>query len=201
MTERTERMQTTILSGSAFRILIFLVFLLAFFNSMAYGTVAAFMVEMFPLRIRYSSLSLPYHVGYGIFGGTSQVLSTYLIEKAHDAHRDDYYLAGLAYPIAIISVCFVIGLLYLKENGNSFLDSAIGPGRLNNLKKWLGIFWILLGLAAGYFGIIQLGIPKISSGNQEDLIFGIIVMFIMTPITSIGLITFGRYALSGDYKT
>jgi hypothetical protein len=69
------------------------------------------------------------------------------------------------------------------------------------LRRWLGILWIFLGLAAAYFGIFQLGIPKITSGKQEDLIFGIIVMLIITPIASVGLIVFGKYALEGEYTS
>ena len=63
----------------------------------------------------------------------------------------------------------------------------------------LGFVWILLGLIFAYLGIIELGIPKIGTGKPDDLIFGIIVMFIVTPIITMGLFTFGKYALQGEY--
>jgi len=72
---------------------------------------------------------------------------------------------------------------------------------MNSIKKILGIVWILLGLATAYFGIFELGIPKFASGNQEDLVFGIIIMIVLTPIITGGLLIFGKYALSGEYDT
>jgi uncharacterized membrane protein len=72
---------------------------------------------------------------------------------------------------------------------------------MNGLKKILGVVWILLGLATAYFGIFILGIPKFATGNQEDLVFGIIIMLVLTPIITGGLLIFGKYALSGEYDT
>ena len=199
--DTTESSQSTSIPPANFRKLILLVFLLSLINSMAYGPLAAFLVDLFPLKIRYTSLSLPYHIGYGIFGGMSQVISTYLIGKAENAHLVNYYLAGLTYAIVIMSVSLVIGLLYIKENAPSIPERSFAICNLNKLKKWMGIVWMMLGLAAAYFGIFQLGMPKISSGKQEDLIFGIIMMIIITPIASIGLIIFGKYAWDGEYNT
>ena len=70
---------------------------------------------------------------------------------------------------------------------------------MNTIKKILGIVWILLALATAYFGIAVLGLPKIASGNQEDLVFGIIIMGVLTPIITGGLLIFGKYALEGEY--
>lgn len=69
------------------------------------------------------------------------------------------------------------------------------------IKKYLGIVWILLGLAVAYFCIAILGVPKLASGKQEDLVFGIIILFVLTPIIVGGLLVFGWYALQGDYDT
>lgn len=179
--------------------LIFLIFQMMFIFTMAYGPLAAFIVEMFPLRIRYTSMSLPYHIGNGIFGGASVVIATYLIEKAKVAHVANYYLAGLNYPIVLMSVCLVIGLLYVKENKEGKIAIQVPSKNLNRVKRSMGYVWILLGLAAAYFGLFQLGIPKFTSGNKDDLIFAIIVMFFITPIVSIGLMLFGRYAIDGEY--
>ena len=181
------------------RKLIFLIFLLMFIFTMSYGPLAAFVVEMFPLKIRYTSMSLPYHVGYGIFGGMSLVIATYLIEKAKVAGVANYYLAGLNYPIVLMSVSFVIGLLYLKENKEEKTVIKGDSKNRNKIKRSMGYVWILLGLTAAYFGVFKLGIPKLSSGNQDDLIFGLIVMFFITPVASLGLLLFGKYAVSGEY--
>ncbi|REC44654.1 DUF6814 family protein [Chryseobacterium pennipullorum] len=71
---------------------------------------------------------------------------------------------------------------------------------MNGLKKILGILWIAIALVVGYFGITVLGIPKIASGKQEDLVFGIIILFVLMPIISGGLGIFGYYALKGEYS-
>ena len=71
---------------------------------------------------------------------------------------------------------------------------------MDALKKILGIVWILLALVVLYFGLTVMGIPKLSSGKQEDLVFGIIIVFILWPIVAGGLAVFGYYSLSGDYS-
>ncbi len=71
---------------------------------------------------------------------------------------------------------------------------------MNSIKKYSGIIWIALGLVVGYFNIVMMGIPKIQSGKQEDLVFAIINLFILTPIITGGLIVFGYYALKGEYS-
>ncbi len=179
--------------------LIFLNFLLIFIFTMSYGPLAAFLVEMFPLKIRYTSMSLPYHIGYGIFGGMSLVIATYLIEKAKVAHIANYYLAGLNYPIVLMSVSFVVGVVYLKENKEEETALRIPKKNLNKVKRFMGYVWILLGLAAAYFGVFKLGLPQFTSGKQDDLIFAVIVMFFITPVASIGLLIFGKYAINGEY--
>jgi hypothetical protein len=72
---------------------------------------------------------------------------------------------------------------------------------MNLIKKALGIVWIVLGMATAYFGITVLGLPKFATGKQEDLVFGIIIMIVLTPIVTGGLLIFGKYALSGEYDT
>jgi MFS family permease len=179
--------------------LIFFIFSLEFIFAVSYAPVAAFFVEMFPLKIRYTSLSLPYHFGYGIFGGMAPYFASYLVEKASEGNKPDYYLAGLTYPIVLMSVSLVIGLLYLKENKTEPSLKIINSSKTNQLKRWLGIVWMALGLVAAWFGIFKMGIPKIISGSQEDIVFGIIMMIIITPVAAIGLILFGKYSLQGEY--
>jgi MFS family permease len=93
------------------------VFLLISFVTMAYGPIAAFLVEMFPTKIRYTSMSLPYHIGNGVFGGLMPAIATFLVSNAQTAGVvQKPYLEGLNYPIALISICVVIGVIYIKSD-------------------------------------------------------------------------------------
>ena len=92
------------------------IFFLISFVTMAYGPIAAFLVEMFPTKIRYTSMSLPYHIGNGVFGGLMPAIATFLVSNAQTAGVvQKPYLEGLDYPIALISVCVVIGIIYIKS--------------------------------------------------------------------------------------
>ncbi len=73
---------------------------------------------------------------------------------------------------------------------------------MNTLRKITGLLWLALGAVAGYFSITSIGWPKFNSGlagNQSDLVFGIIMLFILTPLIVGSLLTFGYYALTGEY--
>lgn len=96
-------------------VLMFLILIQVLFVTMVYGPIAAFLVEMFPVRIRYTSMSLPYHVGNGIFGGLLPAISTYLVINAEEAGDPEFYLEGLWYPIVIAAICFIIGMIYIKN--------------------------------------------------------------------------------------
>lgn len=102
--------------------LVFLVFIQVIFVTMVYGPIAAFLVEMFPVRIRYTSMSLPYHIGNGVFGGLLPAVATYLVTSGKDAGHPTWYLEGLWYPIGVAAVCLVIGLIYLKNKNNNIHD-------------------------------------------------------------------------------
>jgi len=67
------------------------------------------------------------------------------------------------------------------------------------LKRILGVLWMALAAAAAYFCIFIFGLPKFSTGKQDDLVFGIIILFILTPLIVAGLGTFGYYAVKGEY--
>jgi MFS family permease len=86
-----------------------LLVILVIYVTMVYGPIAAMLVEMFPTRIRYSSMSLPYHIGNGWFGGLLPTISFALVAQQGDI----YY--GLWYPIIIALATFVIGMLFVKE--------------------------------------------------------------------------------------
>ena len=88
---------------------VLLIFIMVFFLSMAYGPAAAMLVEMFPTRIRYSSLSLPYHVGTGWLGGLMPTAAFAMV-----AYKGDIYY-GLWFPVVIALATVVIGALFVRE--------------------------------------------------------------------------------------
>lgn len=116
---KVETKTTVYINQSDQWMLIFLVFIQVIFVTMVYGPIAAFLVEMFPAKIRYTSMSLPYHVGNGIFGGLLPAISTYLVTHSQSVGNPEYYLEGLWYPIIIGAVCFVIGLIYIENNNKN----------------------------------------------------------------------------------
>ncbi|HEX5654152.1 MAG TPA: MFS transporter [Chitinophagaceae bacterium] len=87
-----------------------LVFLLILYVTMVYGPIAAFLVEMFPTKIRYTSMSLPYHIGNGVFGGLVPFIGL-LLTTSFPADP----LVGLWYPIGVATLCLVIGTIYLRN--------------------------------------------------------------------------------------
>lgn len=89
--------------------LTFLVFVQVFLVTMVYGPIAAFLVELFPTRIRYTSMSLPYHIGNGVFGGMVPFIGQLLYVKTGNQ------FAGLWYPMAVCAVTIMVGLFFLKE--------------------------------------------------------------------------------------
>jgi len=97
--------------------MILLVFVMVLFVTMVYGPIAAFLVELFPTRIRYTSMSLPYHIGNGVFGGLVPFIAT-LITTLPGTN----VLSGLWYPIGVALLCFVIGSLYLSNKLNHSTD-------------------------------------------------------------------------------
>jgi hypothetical protein len=86
-----------------------ILFLMLIYVTMVYGPIAAFLVELFPTRIRYTSMSLPYHIGNGWFGGMLPLLATAMVA----ASGDIYY--GLWYPIVVAVITLVVGTLFLGE--------------------------------------------------------------------------------------
>jgi len=125
--------ETILLSTNQFWQLVGLVFIQVVLVTMVYGPIAAFLVELFPTRIRYTSMSLPYHVGNGIFGGMLPLVATYLTSRAARANDlaeqaglplpyDKPYLEGLWYPMAVAAVCFLVGALFIDGKDNRIDD-------------------------------------------------------------------------------
>jgi MFS family permease len=102
---------TLLSNGTAWQ-LILLVFVQVVFVTMVYGPIAAYLVEAFPAKIRYTALSLPYHIGNGVFGGLLPVVGLSIVAETGNIY------AGLYYPIAVAAATFVIGSLLLTETHN-----------------------------------------------------------------------------------
>ncbi len=79
------------------------------FVCMAYGPIAAFLVELFPPRLRYTSLSLPYHIGNGVFGGLTPLIAESMVVGTGNI------FAGLWYPIIVAGVTVILGVFLIKE--------------------------------------------------------------------------------------
>ena len=103
------RAQTTGLIG--------LLFVLVLFVTMVYGPLAAALVELFPTRIRYTSMSLPYHIGNGWFGGFLPPTAFAIVAATGDI------FAGLWYPVIVAAVVFVVALLFLPETKDRNIDA------------------------------------------------------------------------------
>ncbi len=98
-----------------FKIILAIALLIAL-SAMTYGQVAAILVEMFPARIRYTSMSIPYHIGTGYFGGFLPFISQLIVVKTGDAY------AGLWYTVAVVAMAFVVSLIWLPETAHKVLD-------------------------------------------------------------------------------
>jgi len=103
--------------------LVLLVFIQVIYVCMVYGPIAAYLVEAFPAKIRYTSLSLPYHIGNGVFGGLVP-----LIGLSSCAATGNMY-AGLYYPMIIASITFVVGSLVLKETHGTRIWDEVGGAK------------------------------------------------------------------------
>ena len=102
--------------------MIVLIFCLVLFVTMVYGPIAAYLVELFPTKVRYTSLSVPYHIGNGIFGGLVPLISTSLVAYAAAQPagflKDHSIYFGLVYPVIIAAICFLYGTANMKDSRN-----------------------------------------------------------------------------------
>jgi MFS family permease len=90
-------------------ILVFLIFIQVIWVTMVYGPIAAYLVEAFPTKIRYTALSLPYHIGNGVFGGLLPVIGLSVVASTGNIY------AGLYYPMIVAGITFIVGSIFLKE--------------------------------------------------------------------------------------
>ncbi|HEX5172142.1 MAG TPA: MFS transporter, partial [Cyclobacteriaceae bacterium] len=104
------------LSTSEFLTMAGYIFIQLVLVTMVYGPIAAFLVELFPTRIRYTSMSLPYHIGNGVFGGLTPYIAIKLTQLSKSpAQPDGDPFAGLLYPIAVAAISFIIGMIFLSN--------------------------------------------------------------------------------------
>ena len=104
------------------KMLVLLIFIQVLYVCLIYGPIAAYLIEAFPAKIRYTSLSLPYHIGNGVFGGLLP-----LIGLSSVAATGNIY-AGLYYPMIVAGITFIVGSLLLKETHNIRIWSEAGGG-------------------------------------------------------------------------
>jgi len=100
---------SNLISNSSVWWLVGLVFVQVLWVTMVYGPIAAYLVEAFPARIRYTALSLPYHIGNGVFGGLLPVIGLSVVAETGNIY------AGLYYPIIVAAITFIVGAVFLKE--------------------------------------------------------------------------------------
>ena len=103
--------------------MIAMVFFLVTFVTMVYGPIAAYLVELFPTSVRYTSLSVPYHIGNGVFGGFVPLIATAIgvwaaAQPAGTFAKEHSSLLGLVYPVTIALICFIIGMALMKDVRN-----------------------------------------------------------------------------------
>ncbi|HLP83669.1 MAG TPA: MFS transporter [Phycisphaerales bacterium] len=122
------------LGSGPYVITIALIAVLVTFVTMVYGPIAAFLVEMFPTKIRYTSMSLPYHIGNGVFGGLVPFIATWLSASAAKEGTFAHQLAGmvggakyvgLLYPIFIAGLTFVVGMILVREKKSMVLHEDV----------------------------------------------------------------------------
>jgi MFS family permease len=109
--------------------MIALVFCLVVFVTMVYGPIAAYLVELFPTSVRYTSLSVPYHIGNGVFGGFVPLIATSIgvwaaKQPAGTFAKEHSSLVGLVYPVVIALICYLVGMAMMKDVRNvKLMDS------------------------------------------------------------------------------
>src|SRR5215475_10701091 len=103
--------------------LVFLVFIQVIFVCMIYGPIAAYLVEAFPAKVRYTSVSLPYHIGNGVFGGLLPLIGLGLCASTGNIY------AGLYYPIGVAAVTFLVGMFLLKETHGTLIWEEVAAAK------------------------------------------------------------------------
>jgi MFS family permease len=117
-------------------LLTLLVFVQVVYVTMVYGPIAAYLVELFPAKIRYTSLSIPYHIGNGDFGGLTPFIASAIVVATGNIY------AGLVYPIAVALMTFIVGTFFLKETNQVRIWDEVGgaePATADRPAKVVGV--------------------------------------------------------------
>jgi MFS family permease len=135
-----------------------LVWVQVMYVTMVYGPIAAFLVELFPTRVRYTSMSLPYHLGNGWFGGFLPLIATAVAASpaTREAFGSGAIYAGLLYPIAIALVTLVVGSVFIRETREHRIDTAISTQANTERFDWTAVL-ICLGLGFVILMVARLG--------------------------------------------
>lgn len=105
-------------------VLVALVFVQVLYVTMVYGPIAAFLVELFPAKIRYTSLSLPYHVGNGVFGGLTPLIGTAIVAATGSMY------SGLYYPMAVALITVIVSVIWVPETRDVSIWDEVEPGQV-----------------------------------------------------------------------
>jgi hypothetical protein len=100
--------------------LVLLVFIQVLYVCLVYGPIAAYLIEAFPAKIRYSSVSLPYHIGNGVFGGLLPLIGLWSVAATGNIY------AGLYYPMIVAGITFIVGSLLLRETRSTRIWTEAG---------------------------------------------------------------------------
>jgi len=110
-------------------LLVLMIFVQVLFACMVYGPIAAYLVEAFPAKVRYTSVSLPYHVGNGVFGGLLPLIGLSLCAASGNIY------AGLYYPIAVCALTFIVGSFLLKETHGTLIWEEVAKPAESSAQK------------------------------------------------------------------
>jgi MFS family permease len=105
-------------------VLVALVFVQVLYVTMVYGPIAAFLVELFPAKIRYTSLSLPYHIGNGVFGGLTPLIGTAIVATTGSMY------AGLFYPMTVALITVIVSLIWVPETRHVSIWDEVEAGHV-----------------------------------------------------------------------
>ena len=174
------------------------VFVLVLLVTMVYGPIAAFLVESFPSQVRYTSVSLPYHIGNGYFGGFLPLIATAVVaaaQKHADLGEHSRRYMGLIFPISVAAITFVVGSFLLRETKDNSMDLT----ESNQIGYNPAIFGGLIGLSVVALVLAdQLLMPQIDATNTSTLkvqtFFRVLAALVILVSVGFGLTRRGRRA-------
>ena len=195
------RQNTPVVNNYRPVILTLCVFVLVILVTMVYGPIAAFLVESFPSRVRYTSVSLPYHIGNGYFGGFLPLIATAGVAWAttQPQYKDFAPFMGLIYPVSIAAITFVVGSLLLRETKDNTMERI----EVRQRDYSPGIFWSLVALSvAALVAADQFLMPAIDATNTSNLrvqtFFRLLALVVVGVSVAFGLSRRGRHVTAEE---